>query len=131
MGFPNVFTTRPAIPSPTLIEAMVSVRFTVSPSLSPLEGPNNTTPTLSSSRFKTIPSKPESKRTNSPYCALERPYTRAIPSPTSNTVPTSSKEEVVSIPASWSFNIAETSAGLIAAIVFYLCAIIRLCQFSF
>ncbi len=126
-----MLTTRPTIPSPTLIEAIVLVRLTVSPSLSPFDGPNNTTPTLSSSRFKTIPSKPESKRTNSPYCALDKPYTRAIPSPTSSTVPTSSKEEEVSIPANWSFKIAETSAGLIAAIVFYLCAIIRLCQFSF
>ena len=119
MVFPRVSTTRPTIPSPTLMEAMVLVRFTVSPSIISLDGPKSTTPTLSSSKFKTMPSRPESKRTNSPYCALDNPYTRAIPSPTSNTVPTSSKEEEVSVPASWFFKIAETSAGLIAAIVFF------------
>ena len=99
MGFPKVSTTRPTIPSPTLMEAIFLVRLTVFPSLISFEGPNNTTPTLSSSRFKTIPSIPFSKVTNSPYSACVRPYTLAIPSPTSSTVPTSSKEAVASNPA--------------------------------
>ena len=55
-----MFTTRPTIPSPTLIDAIRWVRFTVAPSLTSLEGPKSTTPTLSYS-------------TSSPYCALERP----------------------------------------------------------
>ncbi len=99
MGFPKVSTTRPTIPSPTLIEAIRSVRLTVVPSLISLDGLNNTTPTWSSSRFNTMPCTPPSNSTNSPYCTLDKPYTRAIPSPTCNTVPTSFKEACALNPA--------------------------------
>ena len=58
IGFPKVSTTRPTIPSPALKEAILSVRFTVEPSLIEVEAPNNTTPALSSSKFNTIPSSP-------------------------------------------------------------------------
>ena len=118
IGFPSASTTLPTIFSPTLIEAILCVRFTVSPSFICFEGPNNTTPTLSSSRFKTIPSSPESNSISSPYCTFERPYTRAIPSPTCKTVPTSSKEAEASNPVNCCFKIAETSAGLISAIIY-------------
>ena len=120
MGFPRVSTTRPTIPSPTLMEAIRLVRLTVSPSLISLDGPNSTTPTLSSSRLSTMASKPDSKVTNSPYWALVNPYTRAIPSPTSSTVPTSLKDAAVFVPASCSFKMADTSAGLIAAIILFI-----------
>ena len=60
MGAPRVFTTRPTIPSPTFMEAIRPVRLTVDPSLTTLEAPKSTIPTLSSSRFKTIPSRPPS-----------------------------------------------------------------------
>ena len=83
-----------------------------------LEGPNKTIPTLSSSRFKTIPSSPESNCTSSPYCTFDKPYTRAIPSPTCNTVPTSSSDADASRPVNCCFNIADTSAGLISAIIY-------------
>ena len=73
IGCPNVFTTLPTTPSPTLIEAILFVLFTVSPSFISLDGPNKTTPTLSSSRFNTIPSIPLSNCTNSPYWTFERP----------------------------------------------------------
>ena len=85
--------------SPALKEAILSVRFTIDPSLIEVEAPSKTTPTLSSSRFKTIPSIPFSKVTSSPYSDWVRPYTLAIPSPTSRTVPTSSREAVASNPA--------------------------------
>ena len=117
IGFPRASTTRPTTPSPTLIDAMRCVRFTVSPSFTPFEGPKSTTPTLSSSRFRTIPSNPESKETNSPYCALDKPYTRAIPSPTWSTLPTSSSETPVSNPVNCCFMIADTSAAFTSAIV--------------
>ena len=93
MGLPKVLTTRPTTPSPTSIDAIRCVLFTVSPSLTPFDGPKRTTPTWSSSRLSTIPSRLLSKATNSPYCALDKPKTRAIPSPTSSTVPTSSKAD--------------------------------------
>ena len=112
-----MFTTRPTIPSPTLIEAIRCVRFTVAPSFTSFDGPKSTTPTLSSSKFKTIPSKPLSNATSSPYCALANPYTRAIPSPTCNTVPTSSNEALASNPDNCCFKIAETSAGFTSAIL--------------
>ena len=54
IGFPIPSTTLPNIPSPTFNEAILLVLLTVSPSLIPFEGPNNTAPTLSSSRFNTI-----------------------------------------------------------------------------
>ena len=73
IGFPRVSTTRPTIPSPTLMEEIRWVRLTVSPSPTCFEGPRSTTPTLSSSRFSTIPSRPPSNSTSSPYWALESP----------------------------------------------------------
>src|SRR5690606_41841940 len=54
------------LPSPTWIEAILLVRLIVSPSLISSEEPSNTTPTLSSSKFKTIPFRPFSNSTNSP-----------------------------------------------------------------
>ena len=73
IGLPKVSTTRPTMPSPTFTEAIREVRFTVDPSLTPIEVPNSTIPTLSSSRLSTIPSAPPSNSTNSPYCALANP----------------------------------------------------------
>ena len=66
IGAPNVLITRPLIPSPTLIEAISPVRFTLSPSLIPLLSPIKTTPTLSSSRFSAIALIPLSNSTSSP-----------------------------------------------------------------
>ena len=73
IGFPRVSTTLPIIFSPTLIEAIFFVLFNLSPSLICSEEPNKTTPTLSSSKFRTIPSRPESKLTSSPYWAFDKP----------------------------------------------------------
>ncbi len=66
IGSPKVFTTRPTIPSPTLIDAILPVRRTLEPSLMPLLSPINTTPTLSSSKFKAIALVPSSNATSSP-----------------------------------------------------------------
>ena len=130
IGAPSVSTTRPTIPSPTLIEAIRPVRFTVEPSFITLEAPKSTIPTLSSSRFNTIPSRPPSNCTSSPYSALVSPYARTIPSPTVNTVPTSSKEAVASKPESCSFKIADISAAFTSAILIYFILLIE-SQYSF
>ena len=89
MGCPRVSTTRPTMPSLTAMEAMRPVRFTVSPSSMLSVGPNNTAPTLSSSRFITMASMPLSNARSSPASALRSPYARTTPSLTVSTVPTS------------------------------------------
>ena len=73
IGFPRESTTLPRMPSPTFIDAILLVLLTVSPSLTPFEGPNNTIPTWSSSKLSTIPWRPLSKDTSSPYSAFVRP----------------------------------------------------------
>ena len=55
------------MPSPTLTEAIVDVLFTVSPSFMSVDDPSSTIPTLSSSRFNTIPCVPLENSTSSPY----------------------------------------------------------------
>jgi F-type H+-transporting ATPase subunit a len=62
-----------AMPSPTLIEAIRFVRLALSPSLIPSAEPRSTTPTLSSSRFSTIPCSPVENSMSSPDCTLESP----------------------------------------------------------
>ncbi len=51
--------------------------------------PRTTTPTLSVSKFKAIPLRPEVNSTISPAWTLVRPKTLAIPSPIEITVPDS------------------------------------------
>ncbi len=117
IGSPNVLITRPHIPSPTLMEAILPVRFTLSPSLISLLSPINTTPTLSSSRFRAMAFTPFPNSTSSPERTLFNPYTRAIPSPTWRTVPTSSRlAPALKLLSCWR-SIAEISSGLISTIV--------------
>ena len=52
---------------------ILDVLFTVSPSLISVENPSITIPTLSSSKFNTIPCVPLENSTSSPYCALNNP----------------------------------------------------------
>jgi len=120
IGSPKVLITRPKRPSPTFMEAILPVRLQRSPSLSSFESPNNTTPTLSSSRLRTIPMTVQfgfSNTTNSPEQAFWRPYTRAMPSPTNKTVPVSSNSVFESKLCNCWRSIAVTSDGLISDIV--------------
>ena len=87
-GWPIALTTRPIIVLPTGTEAMRPVRSTRSPSLMFLSEPNSTAPTLSSSRFSTMPIRSPGNFSNSPAMASSRPHSRAMPSPTESTVPT-------------------------------------------
>jgi len=89
---PRPSTTRPSNSGPTGTSTMEPVRLTVSPSRMDRSSPKITTPTLESSKLSAMPRKPEEKTTISPACTLLSPYTRAIPSPTETTLPTSSNE---------------------------------------
>ena len=74
--------------------ASVSVRLTVLPSWMWVSSPAMMTPTLSSSRLSARPMilfpRVSSNSSISWYMAFVRPWTRAMPSPTSRTCPTSS-----------------------------------------
>ena len=96
MGWPSTSTTRPIRPSPTGTSAARPVRRTTVPSRTPASLPSSTTPTLSRARFMTMPFTPVSSSTSSPYTARSRPLTVAMPSPTSRTVPVSSRRTRVS-----------------------------------
>ncbi len=78
------------MPSPTLMDAMRPVRRASWPSLTASPPPKSTAPTLSSSRFSTMPVTPEAGNSmSSPAWTFDSPYNRAMPSPTWSTVPTS------------------------------------------
>ena len=89
IGMPSGFTTRPRRASPTGTSAMRPVRLASSPSRINVSSPNNTQPTLSSSRLSAIPIIPLGNSTSSLVCTLPSPCTRATPSPTCCTVPLS------------------------------------------
>ena len=96
IGLPSPSTTRPNNSFPTETSTISPVLFTVSPSLIPVSLPKIEIPTLSISRLRAIPFIPPGNSTISPACTLSKPYTRAIPSPTLSTVPTSATSAFVS-----------------------------------
>ena len=114
IGFPKPSTTRPNNSFPTGTSTISPVRLTVSPSLIPVSSPKIETPTLSISRLRAIPLMPPGNSTISPACTWSRPYTRAIPSPTLSTVPTSATSALVSKLAIWSLITDDISAALIS-----------------
>src|SRR5665213_4617975 len=89
----------------------VPVRLTMSPSLMVLSLPKITQPTLSVSRLRAMPLMPPGNSTISPAWTLSRPKTRAMPSPTLSTSPTSLT--CASSPKFWisRLRMAEISAG--------------------
>ena len=89
IGCPNGFTTRPSIASPTGTSMTRSVRLAKSPSFTLRLSPNNTRPTLSSSKLSAIPNTPLGNSTNSELMTFSSPLTRATPSPIAITSPTS------------------------------------------
>ena len=86
----------------------------------PLLRPIITTPTLSSSRFNAMALVPFSNSTSSPLLTPFKPYIRAIPSPTCNTVPTSSKSAEALKLLNCCLRIADISSGLMSTINTYL-----------
>src|SRR6059058_1955896 len=90
-GLPSGSTTRPSRAGPTGTEATLPVRRTGSPSLILSHSPKSATPTLSSSRLNAMPTTPWSSSSSSSATQFSRPWTRAMPSPTWRTAPTSAR----------------------------------------
>src|SRR5688572_5272827 len=111
-GLPRGSTTRPSRPGPTGTLMTSPVRRTGSPSLTCCHSPKSATPTLSSSRLNAIPVTPCSSSSRSSATQFSRPWTRAMPSPTWRTLPTS--ERSVSTSNCWirSLRIEVISSGL-------------------
>src|SRR3954449_9153221 len=110
-GFPSGSTTRPSSASPTGTEATCPVRRTGSPSVTCSHSPKSATPTLSSSRLKARPVTPGSSSSISSATQFSRPWTRAMPSPTCSTAPTSARLDSVSKFSIRSFRIDVISSG--------------------
>src|SRR4051795_7514225 len=90
-GLPSGSTMRPSRPSPTGISSRRFVRLTVSPSTMCSQGPNSTAPTLSDSRLSARPVTSWGNSSISNDMQFSRPWTRAMPSATDRTVPTSAR----------------------------------------
>src|SRR5579884_333271 len=90
-GLPRGSTTRPRSASPTGTSATRPVRRTGSPSLISSHSPKSAAPTLSSSRLNARPTTPWSSSSISSATQFSRPCTRAMPSPSCSTVPTSAR----------------------------------------
>src|SRR5579862_1499040 len=90
-GFPSGSTTLPRSASPTGTEATAPVRRTGSPSLILSHSPKSATPTLSSSRLNARPTTPWSSSSSSRETQFSSPWTRAMPSPSWSTAPTSAR----------------------------------------
>src|SRR3954453_14820373 len=88
-GWPSGSTMRPSRASPTGISMSSPVRLTVSPSTTLSHSPKSTTPTLSDSRLSARPVTSCGSSSFSNDMQLSRPWTRAMPSATDRTVPTS------------------------------------------
>src|SRR5712691_5022195 len=92
IGLPSGPTTRPRNPSPTGTERISPVRRTRWPCSIWSYSPRMTTPISRTSRFRARPRVPSSNSSSSLAMVEGRPSTRAMPSPHSMTVPTSSLE---------------------------------------
>src|SRR5215207_1343669 len=114
-GRPSGSTRRPSSSSPTGISSSRAVRLTVSPSTILSQSPKSTAPTLSSSRFSARPITSCGSSSISSAMQLSRPWTRAMPSPISSTVPTSERSAApASIPLMRSLRMLPISSGLIS-----------------
>src|ERR1035437_8765164 len=91
-GIPSGSTTRPRKPSPTGTDSTSPVRRTCWPSSILLKSPRMTTPISRTSRLSARPRMPPGNSSSSFAMAEGSPSTRAMPSPHSATVPTSSLE---------------------------------------
>src|SRR5277367_4985423 len=106
---------RPSICSPTGISSSLPVRLTVSPSEMCSHSPNSTAPTLSDSRFSARPVTPWGSSSIWKDMQFSTPCTRAMPSATESTVPTSVSSAVpLSSPSIRLFRMLVISSGLIS-----------------
>src|SRR4051794_6298931 len=109
-GLPSGSTTRPSNPSPTGTDATLPVRRTGPPSLTLSHSPKSATPTLSSSRLNARPVTPGSSSSISSATQFSRPWTRAMPSPTCRTAPTSARSV-----STWNFSIRSLRIDVISS----------------
>ena len=112
MGVPSASTTRPMSASPTGTDTTLPVRVTLEPSFTPSSLPSMTTATEFSSKFSAMPYTPVEKRISSLAMHFSSPETRAMPSPTRSTVPTSSCTTFCSYCLICCLMIFEISSGL-------------------
>src|SRR3954447_10539548 len=111
---PSGSTMRPSISSPTGISSRRLVRLTVVPSVMCCQGPNSTTPTLSDSRLSARPVTSCGSSSISNALQFSRPWTRAMPSATDRTVPTSDRSALsASRPSMRLLRMEVISSGLI------------------
>src|SRR6201999_1847598 len=111
-------TTRPSRPLPTGTSTISPRRRTSSPSPMVRSSPKITSPTLSRSRFRAMPLTPAAgNSTISPAWTLSRPKTRAMPSPTDSTWPTSETSASSPKLAIWDLRMAEISAARISMVL--------------
>ena len=95
-GRPSGSTIRPRSSSPTGISSRRPVRLTVSPSTILSHSPKSTVPTFSRSRLRARPVTSWGRSSISSDMQLSSPWTRAMPSATESTVPTSERSAVPS-----------------------------------
>ncbi len=119
-GCPSGSTMRPSSASPTGISSRPPVRFTVSPSTTFSQSPNSTVPTLSDSRFSASPVTSCGNSSISNDMQFSSPCTRAMPSATDSTVPTSARSApATSSPSMRLFKMFVISSGLICMSLLY------------
>ena len=119
-GWPSGSTIRPSSASPTGISSRLPVRFTVSPSTTFSQSPNSTVPTLSDSRFSASPVTSCGNSSISNDMQFSSPCTRAMPSATDSTVPTSARSApATSSPSMRLFKMFVISSGLICISLLY------------
>src|SRR3954454_7330951 len=115
-GLPSGSTMRPSRASPTGTSRSLPVRLTVSPSTILSQLPKSTTPTLSASRLSARPVTSCGSSSVSKLMQFSRPCTRAMPSPTERTVPTSvSSDDSASSPSMRRLRMDVISSGLICS----------------
>src|SRR3954470_400977 len=113
-GGPSGATSRPSSCSPTGTSSRRLVRLTVSPSTIFVQSPKSTAPTLSDSRLSVRPVTSCGNSSISNDIAFSRPCTRAMPSATDRTVPTSARSaRSVSRPSIRLLRMEVISSGLI------------------
>src|SRR5215204_4898105 len=116
-GRPSGSTIRPRRASPTGTWSSRPVRLTWSPSSILSHSPNSTAPTLSDSRFSARPVTSCGSSSSSSDMQLSRPWSRAMPSATESTVPTSDRSAPPSSsPSMRCFRMLVISSGLICTV---------------
>src|SRR5579863_7969326 len=129
IGLPSGSTTRPRKLSPTGTDSTSPVRRTCWPSSILLNSPRMTTPISRTSRFSARPRVPSGNSSSSFAMAEGSPSTRAMPSPLSMTVPTSSLDGASGLYSSTKrASASRISSGRIVSSVIFLMSLVFYCD---